>query len=448
MDMTKLIFSFDTEDFTSSKNADAIITEAEILRSEGIRGCFCMVGLLAKQLKAWGRGDVIDALSHHEIDLHTYGHTMHPMLNEYTDIADAHEAIAEVVRREGEAVRLIKDATGCERIYTAVPPGNQKSYAAMYAYADMGIPIYADTFCDTDDGRGVYYCNIYHMNYTYSMESDFFSDAVDMDRLLDRFAKKDHVVIYTHPHASLVSECWDILNYDKENLREFDDFIEAKARSAREIENFYSNMREFVRRVKSDSRFRITTYSAVADELNAEGSEERVITLADIPELRRQISENLYPVTLPESFSLADIFQACRALLCGEERYVAGKTYGFLSAPYAVSAPTSLSADDIRASAKAIPAYDFLPERISVGGVEVGPADWLRAALAVLDGEERAHLIPAEALPSLDALPRLKGLSFKGTWRHSDSFEDKYLSDRLRLQFWTMRFRRGYSRFV
>lgn len=446
--MTKLIFSFDTEDFTSSKNADAIITEAEILRSEGVRGCFCMVGLLAKQLKAWGREDVLRALEHHEIDLHTYGHTLHPMLNEYTDIEDAYEAISEVVRREGEAIRLIKDATGCERVYTAVPPGNQKSYAAMYAYADMGIPIYADTFCDTDDGRGVYYCGIYHMNYTYSMENHFFSDTVDMDKLLDRFARCDHVVIYTHPHASLVSECWDILNYDKENLREFGDFIEAKARPAYEIENFYRNMREFVRRVKADSRFRITTYSAVADELSSEESGERVITLSDIPALRRQISESLFPVTLPDSFSLADIFHACRALLCGEDMYVAGKIYGFLSVPYAVGEALTLSADDIKASAKTIPADGFLPEKICVGGIDIGPADWMRVALAVLDGEEKVCLMPDTALPSLDALPRLKGLNFKGTWRHSDSFEDRYLSERLRLQSWTMRFRRGYSRYV
>ena len=446
--MTKLIFSFDTEDFTSSKNADAIITEAEILRGEGVRGCFCLVGLLAKQLQAWGRDDVLCALSHHEIDLHTYGHTLHPMLNEYTDIEDAHAAIAEVVRRESEAVELIRGATGCDKIYTAVPPGNQKSYAAMYAYADMGIPIYADTFCDTDDGRGVYYCGIYHMNYTYSMENDFFSEKVDFDKLLDRFAKKDHVVVYTHPHASLVSECWDVLNYDKENLREFGDFIEAEARPASEIANFYANMREFVRRIKADPRFCITTYADIARELNAQNEIERVITREDVPTLRQQIKEALYPVTLPNSFSLADMFCACRALLCGEERYVAGKTYGFLSAPYAVSEELLLSVEDMIASAHTISSDGFLPERISVGGVDIGPADWLRAALAVLDGETEVRITPDVALPSLDALSRLKGLSFKGTWRHSDSFEDRYLSDRLRLQIWTMRFRKGYSRFV
>ena len=78
---TKVIFSLDTEDFTSNEAANAILTEAEILREEGIRGCFCLVGLLAKQLENWDRKDVLEALSHHEIDTHTYGHTLHPMIN-------------------------------------------------------------------------------------------------------------------------------------------------------------------------------------------------------------------------------------------------------------------------------------------------------------------------------------------------------------------------------
>ena len=156
MDKTELIFSFDTEDFTSNTAADAILTEAEILREEGMRGCFCLVGLLADQLVNWGRQDVLDALSHHEIDSHTLGHSLHPVINEYTDIEDFDAAYAEVIRQETEAIEKIRRATGCGRIYVAVPPGDDKSYAAMYAYADMGIPIYADTVCDTPDGDGVW----------------------------------------------------------------------------------------------------------------------------------------------------------------------------------------------------------------------------------------------------------------------------------------------------
>ncbi|MCR5681681.1 MAG: hypothetical protein K6G29_04445, partial [Clostridiales bacterium] len=170
MEKTELIFSFDTEDFTSNTAADAILTEAEILREEGVRGCFCLVGLLADQLVNWGRKDVLDALTHHEIDSHTLAHSLHPVINEYTDIEDFEAAYAEVIRQETEAIEKIRRATGCGRIYAAVPPGTEKSYAAMYAYADMGIPIYADTVCDTPEGDGVWYCNVYNIEYVFGAD--------------------------------------------------------------------------------------------------------------------------------------------------------------------------------------------------------------------------------------------------------------------------------------
>lgn len=100
--MTEILFSFDTQDFTSSYSADGIIGEAEILREEGIKGGFCIVGLLEKQLLNWERQDVIEALSHHIIGNHSCGHSFHPTINEYTDLEDFDEAEQEVLRQENE----------------------------------------------------------------------------------------------------------------------------------------------------------------------------------------------------------------------------------------------------------------------------------------------------------------------------------------------------------
>lgn len=60
--MTDIIFSFDAEDFTSNAASDAIYEQAEILRKEGIKGGFCIVGLLAKQLINLERNDIKEAL--------------------------------------------------------------------------------------------------------------------------------------------------------------------------------------------------------------------------------------------------------------------------------------------------------------------------------------------------------------------------------------------------
>ncbi|MBQ2736639.1 MAG: hypothetical protein IJF26_04335 [Clostridia bacterium] len=436
--MTDIIFSFDTEDFTSNRAADAIYREAKILEEEGVHGCFCLVGLLADQLVNWGRDDVLEALSHHEINSHTYGHTLHPMINEYTDIEDVNEAIDMVIKEEGKAVEMIKKSTGVDEIYAAVPPGNQKSYAAMYGYHKMGIPIYADTFCDTVDGEGTYYCNIYHLAYYEAMECFFDGDEKDIATLVERLAKRKRAVVYTHPNSAVSIGCWDILNYDKENLVPFGDFLQCPEQPKERTEKFYNNIRTFVRMIKADPRFRITTYAQITDELKKEG--ERVVKIEDVAEISRKLNESFENIRTPVSLSISDIMLACRDLLLGKKEHKCGDVYGFLSTPYAISEKVTLLADDIISSAKEIKNGEFLPTEITVGDTKIGPADWLFAALDVLQGAKEVTIVPRAQLPSLDIIPETRDAYFKGTWRHSDSFEDKYLSDRLRLQAWTLRF--------
>ena len=437
--MTEIIFSFDTEDFTSEPAADAILREAENLRSCGVRGCFCLVGLLARQLTAWGRTDVLEALRYHEIETHSYGHTLHPIINEYTDIADFEQARREVVRQESEALRLIRAATGTEKVYAAVPPGNQKSYAAMYAYSEMGIPIYADTFCDPPDGGGAYYCNIFHIEYAYCMEQDFFTGGEkEIRAVLDRLAERKRAVLYTHPNASMFAEWWDIVNYDKENLCAFGEWKPCKRRPQEQTERFFRNLGLLLRILKEDDRFRIVTYGDVAARLA--GEKPRVLTPELLPSVRTCLREKFFPIGGDVSFSLSDIFLACRGFLCGETQHVCGKVYGFLEQPFAAKQTFTVTAREMRESAGQISPDGFLPTKLTVGGKALGPADWLTAALDILCGAEEAVISPKAQMPSLDVLPLVRDCSFKGTWRHSDTFADNYLSERLRLQAWTMRF--------
>jgi len=436
--MTKVIFSFDTEDFTSPDAAEAIYREAEILREAGIKGGFCIVGLLAEQLEKWGRKDIIDALKYHDIGTHSYGHTLHPTINEYTDIEDFNEAYKEVARQEDEAVRMIERATDGQRIYCACPPGNQKSYVAMYRYADMGIPIYSDTFCDAEDGRGVFYCNIFQTKYTYSMENMFIKNSdEDLKEVLDFLASKKRVIIYTHPNMAIFSQFWDAVNYCKSNNCEFGRWKEGKRRTKEETEKFYEDIKRLINFIKNDDRFEISSYSELAKELEGEG--ERRITRSDIPSIREKLLKEFFPLQAPVSLSISDIFLACRDFLMGKEEHICGKVYGFLDTPKAAVEKVTLKAADIIKSAAEINAEKFLPTSVKVGEEEIGPADWLRAAMAVICGEEEVTILPDVQLPELDCLPELKDEYFMG-WMQSDDYHNKYLSKRLKLQIWTMRY--------
>ena len=76
-----------------------------------------------------------------------------------------------------------------------------------------------------------------------------------------------------------------------------------------------------------------------------------------------------------------------------------------------------------------------------VGGVKVGPADFLFAMLDTLDGVEDVLVVPREQLGDVAAFcPPLADFTHRGKWIYEDSLKDEHLADRLRWQFWTMRY--------
>ena len=404
--MTELIFSFDTEDFTSNEAANAILREAEILREEGVRGCFCLVGMLAEQLINWKRQDVIDALSHHEIANHTYGHSVHPLLNEYTDVEDAYEAIRRVTETEEKSIAAIKRATERNDIYAAVPPGNQKSYAGMYAFYKMGLPIFADTFSDTVRGDGVFYCNVYNLSYTRALETFLFNELTDgdMTKILDELATKNRVIVYHHPNMAEFPVFWDKLNYYKENLSEYGKWILPEKRPAEDIERFFKNFRRFVKLVKADERFKITGYEEIAKKIISE--KKRILKSSDAPLILEKLRENFSFIKAPIALSLSDCMKAARDFLLGKEEHVCGEVFGFLDTPYAVTAPVKVTKDELIKSASQIKDGEFLPTEFTVGDKKIGPADWLFASLEAISGKEIIEILPKDQLPSLDTKHR------------------------------------------
>ena len=160
---------------------------------------------------------------------------------------------------------------------------------------------------------------------------------------------------------------------------------------------------------------------------------------ADLPAIRQALTRELGPVNEPQSLSVADIFLACVRFLRGESAYIPGQVYGFLEAPAGVRASVTVSAEALRAAARAMDISRFLPVSIPVGDAVLGPADFLYAALDVLSGAASVTVTPRPQLNDMSAFPALQRLRMPGTWVHSPALEDRFLSDRLRWQAWTLR---------
>ncbi len=445
--MTDIIFSFDVEDYINPAGADAVLRYATILKEENVRGCFNVVGKYALKLKEWGREDVIEALKGHEIETHALTHSLHPTINEYTDLEDYEAAEAEFFRQETECLEILKSTFGIDRVFSACPPGSNTSYVAHYGYAKMGIPVYdGDLLRDENRARPIHFCNIWTTDYHFIMGYKFRKlDEVGIRAHFDEVAKtKDLYVCYSHPNMVSFNESWDEVNYDKGNLHE-DEWVSSTPRNPEEVELIFDRFRFLVRLVKSDPRFRIMTYGELAVEWNAR---KRRITKDQIPSLKKQMEEAFFPITLPDSYCIADLFHACRKMLLGADAHECGWVQGFLEPPFAITSPVAVTKEEMIQSAKHMASEGWLPRSVIVGSSILGAADWLRAALAVLCGAESVTVMPDVWQIDFDQFPLLKTYTYQGRWLHWPQLTDEHLSRRFKLQSWTIRLPKGTARML
>jgi hypothetical protein len=287
----------------------------------------------------------------------------------------------------------------------------------------------------------IWYCNQRHLTYAYSLRLEsFIPDYLpprDVDKELDEFAKQKVVTFYLHPHMAVCKYPWDLV-FMRGNKYPFGEWPYAEARNAADTAVFYERFRAFIRKLKADDRFEITD----CERLYADQKPRRPIRPGDIPAIRSSLLRSLGPVRSPGEWSIADVFGAATAFLKGEDSFIPGKTYGFLYAPKGVKERRVVKAADVRRAAAALKTDGFLPVSIDVGGVEIGPADFLFAALEVLEtGAGEVAVEPRDQLGEISRyLPKMADVNFRGTWIYTEDYTDKWTSNRLRWQFWTFRY--------
>lgn len=444
---TEVLFFFDTEDYTKDKSNDAIRDIAKIFSAEGIKGNFAMVGYLCQRLVEFKRWDVLEALKPHLVGNQTLYHSRHPDICEMSDLADYGAAYRAVMRDEAKSVGMIEATLG-KPCLCAVPPGNSKTYVAMYAYAELGIPFYCDTVVSDPFHYGdLWYANLRHMQYDYTMErlipgwEDQCEKKTDWDERFDSWAKRPRLCLYMHPNTAVYTDFWDLPPFYHGNIRPWGEWGSVPERKAADTEEYYRRLKAFLKRIKADPRFRITDLQ----ELYARQRRRTPITAKEIPVIRQRLSERLTCIDDPASWSVSDCFQAAVRLLRGETSYDPGLVYGFLEKPQGVTQPTTVLRADLEAAAKTLDLGTFIPPTIRVGQKTLGPADFLFAALETLEtGSESVTVQPRDQMGpwggrgGLGELPKFSMVK-PSRWIHTYEFKDAYLSDRLRLQLWTLR---------
>lgn len=397
-------------------------------------------------LEQWGRDDVIEALKRHQITTHSYDHSHHPTICEYTDLEDFDAALEEFLIREGKAINILKGMFGVDSIPAACPPGWSTSYVAHYGYDKLGVAVYdGDYLVDKKRSRPIHFCNMLCTDYNWGLEDNLFTMTKEeiKEKVYEITEGRELFVFWHHPQMAYLKEFWDEINYKGFNTHP-DDWKESPRHSKEDVERFYENFDYLLEILKSDpDHFRFTTYSELAQKHNGG---VRKIMKHNIPYIRSEIKEELYPVTLPDSYCLTDIIYACRDILQGKKEHICKKVYGFLSEPYAISESMTLTRQEIIQGSYQIN-DGFLPEKITIGDKVIGPADWMRAAMDAICDEDVVTINPGPWQIDLDDFARVKNCTYKG-WVHSPEFKDEYLTKRYKLQTWTIRFDRGTPRKV
>ena len=439
---TKVLFFFDTEDFTCDESNDTIRDIANILHEEGARGQFAMVGQLGPFLTEMKRKDVLDALKHHLIGSQTLYHSKHPNITEYTDVEDYEAAYKRAWEEEKLGFDLLAKATGQRSNWCSVFPGNGNSYVGLYVHSKLGSPFFgggSKTF-SFGERDAAWFVNQFHLPYCKILRLQSFippEPMVDLAARLDELSTYEVATLFMHPHMAISKRHWDGVNFNPRDPVKWGEWRPTPKRDKVDVAIYYDRLRTLVRALVKDPRFEVTD----CERLQAGFAPRKVITLREVPEIRKSLAARLGPVK--SLWCVADAFQAAVRLLNGEVSHKPGYVYGFLKPPKGVTAATVVKTSDLRAAAARIDLDTFIPPEIDVGGVRIGPADFLFAALEALEtGAGEVTVQPRDQLGPIHTLmPLLATYSMKGGWGiYEDSFEDRYLTPRLRLHLWTLRY--------
>ncbi|MCC3376047.1 hypothetical protein [Cohnella sp. REN36] len=444
--MVQVVFLFDTEDYTSPVSDDAILRLAELLRGEGIRGSFNIVGELARVLEERGREDIVAALRHHEVNYHTYRHSWHPTIAEYSDDPVWERPLARYLAEESEGSAIVRRVFGVDALPAYVPPGNNISAQSLHGAAKLGIPVVAGSLFKETGGKAIWYCNTLNLECNEYLDDLLLRDGIG--EAVGRFPMWrawERLVFCCHPNLIPYAQFWDAVNMKGGNRVPWGEWKYADRRPEADVERFYDDLRTLIRRLQAESDFTFATCRDIWEQEN--GAAERSLDRGALMVLLGGLEERFgFGVSGSDSYSLADLFQAAVRALNGDAGpYRAGAPIGPIQEPEGIASPLAIEARQLRLAAARLVDAEIVPHRIPLGesdggpGPAIGPGDFLRAAVQVLAGADSARIAPGPQLPDTSGFYRFDDFRLAGTWIYSDDFKDEWVTRRLRWQSWTIR---------
>jgi hypothetical protein len=277
----RITFNFDTEDYINPPELgidDLIKALADAMTEGGTTGNFFMIGEKMRNLKDRGRDDVIAAISQHDVGSHVNLGSLHPTLTERMERADWHDGVARMVADEIAGLREIAAISGRPARTLALHGGSYAPqlanalgrFDAMLINTPATLPDHPITwFCNTlnfGQSQIAFQQHYYSREIFEKKEQQFFEEV-------ERWPYKEWFPIF-HSHPTFIkmqkSPCRHYYKgvhtepgeYEVGDVRT--DFTSTQA--------VFENYRYHCQRLRDDPRFRVLTFSQMAEEFGQQAA--------------------------------------------------------------------------------------------------------------------------------------------------------------------------------
>jgi len=457
----RVFFAYDNEDWVTPQSDDIVKRLAELHEDYGLVACFYTVAERARALRRRGRQDVIEAFGHHEIAYHNDTHGHFPRAQGvYCEELGWEAGLAELLRIEARGVQDVAaifdefPVTWCQGECNWAPQ-------AVHGLRQLGLGSWTGSLYGTPDGMPVWYMgqlSVRRAMHIVSVQPNSADEPLfdrftrDFERRMEEKSGEGFIYVFGHP-CRWGAETW----WGQEQWADYHAGKVTEPGQLRPPSKLYSRAR--IRRlleetdrclewVASRDDLTPTTYG----ELNAACEEPSMVWLSieGLLDAAEAVAGQFTYVTLDEvTLSPADVLAALVWLLsrpdAGEDPPIpVRRPLGPLGEPHALGeatiVPIPVAQEAFRKVDEAIERTGAIPAKVSVNGLDLGPADVLRLAVHALTAAEVEpwRLVPGPALPEVAEAQCFQETRFN-SWSYPEGFEPTYLSNLARWQSWTFR---------
>jgi peptidoglycan/xylan/chitin deacetylase (PgdA/CDA1 family) len=214
------MLTFDIEDFINPNAIDALQITLEMLNKYKLRAIFFITGHMSEKLSNYPK--ILDLLENHKIGFHSSSHSVRPIIAEYTNVENYHQAYSISLERETSHINpltgkvegkggiyFLQDLFHPRKIEAYRAPGMSWTPPHLEALAKLGIKY--DFSSNITLSEPVHYQGIVFYPDTFTQQWE--GSLYNYQCLFAAILKRKIAILDIHPTIFVNQNMWDIIYY-------------------------------------------------------------------------------------------------------------------------------------------------------------------------------------------------------------------------------------------